>query len=80
MTSLKRIAILWLCLNSMAFAADDHPAIRNALNGIMPGSAPDKIQASPIPGLFEVTLGPQVFYMSEDGRFMVQGHVFDIAA
>ncbi len=85
MTSLKRIAALWICLVSIstagvALAADDHPAIRNALNGIMPGSAPDKIQASPIAGLFEVTFGPQVFYLSEDGRFMVQGHVFDIAA
>jgi len=80
MTYLKRIAVLWLCLMSAAFAADDYPAIRKALDVMSPGSVPDKIQPGPVPGLFEVTFGPQVFYISEDGRFLIQGHVLDVAA
>lgn len=85
MNYLKPIAVLWLCLAStsisgLAFAADDHPAIRTALSAIMPGVGPDKIEPSPIPGLFEVTYGPQLFYVSEDGRYMLQGHLFDVTS
>ncbi len=85
MNYLKRIVVLWICLASasisgLAFAADDHPAIRTALKDIIPGSGPDKITPSPIPGLFEVTIGPQLFYVSEDGRYMVQGHLFDVTS
>lgn len=80
MNHLKRIAVLWLCLAGMAVAADDHPAIRKALNTVLPGSSPDQISPAAVPGLFEVTYGSQVFYVSEDGRFLIQGHVLDIAA
>ena len=73
MNHLKRIAILWLCLAGAAVAADDHPAIRKALDIVLPGSTPDHIQPAAVPGLFEVTFGSQVFYVSEDGRFLVQG-------
>lgn len=80
MTYLKRIAVLCLLLVGGAGAAEDHAAIRKALAEAIPNARPDQIQASPIPGLFEVTYGPQLFYISEDGRYMVQGHLLDIAA
>lgn len=80
MKHLKRIAVLWLCLTGAVLAADDHPAIRKALDTVLPGSTPDHIQPAAVPGLFEVTYGSQVFYVSEDGRFLLQGHILDIAA
>lgn len=79
MTTLKRIAVLWLLLVGCAAAADDHPAIRKALTGILP-AGPDQILPTPVPGLFEVTYGPQLFYISEDGRYLIQGHLIDIVA
>lgn len=78
MTFLKRIAVLWFCLIATALAADDYPAIRKALVNVFPGSGPDTIKAAPVPGLYEVTFGPQLFYISEDGRFLIQGHLLDI--
>ncbi|MBU1192963.1 MAG: DsbC family protein [Gammaproteobacteria bacterium] len=80
MTTLKRIAVLWLLLVGCAIAADDHPAIRKALAGVLPGAGPDQILPTPIPGLFEVTFGPQLFYVSEDGRYLIQGNLIDVAA
>lgn len=80
MTYLKRIAVLWLVLVGSVAAADDYPAIRKALGSVISDTAPDRIQPTPIPGLFEVTYGPQVFYVSEDGRYMVQGHLLDVSA
>jgi thiol:disulfide interchange protein DsbC len=51
---------------------------RAAMTSLLEGTAPDSVQPSPVPGLFEVMVGPRVFYVSEDGRFLVQGAIIDI--
>lgn len=39
---------------------------------------PEDIRPSPVPGLFEVVSGSDVGYVSADGRFYVDGDVFDM--
>ena len=39
----------------------------------------DDVRPSPVPGLFEVSSGMEVGYVSADGRFYIDGDVFDIA-
>jgi thiol:disulfide interchange protein DsbC len=39
---------------------------------------PEEIQPSPIPGLYEVRSGSDVGYVSVDGRFYVNGDIFDM--
>lgn len=80
MSLLKRIAVVWFCLVSLAHGADDYPAVRKALSTVLPGGEPDRIVATPVPGLFEVTYGSQLLYISEDGRYLIQGHILDVAA
>ena len=43
-----------------------------------PGISEDDIQESPVSGLYELTLGPQVAYVSEDGRYLIKGEVIDL--
>jgi thiol:disulfide interchange protein DsbC len=43
------------------------------------GIKPEDIRPSPVPGLLEVTSGTEIGYVSEDGRFYVDGEVFDMA-
>ncbi|MBZ0072994.1 MAG: bifunctional protein-disulfide isomerase/oxidoreductase DsbC [Thiohalobacteraceae bacterium] len=78
MSLLIRVVLVWITLLSAVQAAEDHAAIRKALAAVIPGTTPDTIRPAAIPGLFEVTYGPQVLYISEDGRFLVQGHVIDL--
>ena len=80
MSFLIRAALVWIALLSVAQAAEDHAAIRKALAAVIPEAAPDGIRPAALPGLFEVTYGPEVLYVSEDGRFLVQGHLIDLAA
>jgi thiol:disulfide interchange protein DsbC len=40
---------------------------------------PEDVRPSPIDGLYEVLSGPDVGYVSTDGRFYVDGDVFDMA-
>jgi thiol:disulfide interchange protein DsbC len=44
------------------------------------GVKPSDVSSSPIPGLYEVTMGGLVAYVSEDGKFLVSGDVYDLAS
>jgi thiol:disulfide interchange protein DsbC len=39
----------------------------------------EDVQPSPVPGLYEVNSGTDIGYVSEDGRFYVDGDVYDMA-
>jgi thiol:disulfide interchange protein DsbC len=36
------------------------------------------VRATPVPGLYEVVFGSRLFYVSEDGRFIIQGQIIDL--
>ena len=40
--------------------------------------APADISLGPLPGLYRVTMGPQVIYVSADGRYLVRGDIIDL--
>jgi thiol:disulfide interchange protein DsbC len=44
----------------------------------LPGAAPEDVTTSPIPGLYEVTMGGLIAYVSEDGKYLVSGSVYDL--
>ena len=50
------------------------------LQAALNGEKPDSVVPSAIPGLFEVVLGGQVLYLSEDGRFVLQGDIIDLGS
>lgn len=52
--------------------------LKQSLAKNMPHVNADKISESPVAGLYEVTVGPQVVYMSDDGRYMLQGDLYDL--
>ncbi|MEO7557842.1 MAG: DsbC family protein [Gammaproteobacteria bacterium] len=58
--------------------ADDLGELRKALAMIAPDTQPDAITLSAIPGLYEIVYGTDVFYMTKDGRYMLQGDVIDM--
>lgn len=52
--------------------------LKQALAKSMPGVVPTHISATPVEGLYEVIVGSQVVYMSVDGRYMIEGDLFDL--
>lgn len=59
--------------------AEEIPApLSESLAKIVPGTQPDRVSSSPIPGLYEVVFGPHIVYVSADGRYLVQGDVVDL--
>jgi len=80
MNKVIKIAALTLFGLTLSVAQADENAIRQALTGSMPSVKLESIKPSPINGLYEVTVGGNIFYVSDDGKYLLQGHLVDIAA
>jgi thiol:disulfide interchange protein DsbC len=62
----------------VAAPVSNDAAIRAAVEKAMPEAQVDSIKTSPIPGYREVAIGGRVLYVSADGRYLIQGSLFDL--
>ena len=75
------ICLLLLALtacNAGAAGSDANAAIKQSLAKVLPGVTPDEIRPSPMQGVSEVLVGPRLFYISNDGRYLLQGSLIDL--
>jgi thiol:disulfide interchange protein DsbC len=63
-----------------AAAAPGDAAIRASLSKAVPGAKIDSIRPSPIAGYREVAIGGKVVYVSNDGRYLLQGSLVELAS
>ena len=65
-----------------ASAADkpEDAAARQALKGIVPDTKIGAIEAAPLPGYRQVLIGSQIVYVSNDGKYMLSGTLYDVAS
>lgn len=76
------VAISTALLVGLGTAAADEgtDTVRAAIKKIVPNSAPDSIEPSELPGLYEVSFGAEVFYVSADGRYLLSGSLLDLSS
>lgn len=72
-------------LGAGAQAADGAAAVakadpRVALAAKIPGATPEDLRATPVPGVYELTHGADVSYVSADGKFVFGGDLYQISA
>jgi len=64
-------------------ALADEAQIRQAIEAKLGGARVDGVQATPIPGIFEVRMqgrdGPQIVYSDAQGTYFFTGHLIDAA-
>lgn len=83
-TWLARLAGLILSLAAgLAIAQDAVPAdvtkrVQASLARLDPDLKVDGVRTTPIPGLYEVAIGPRLVYMTADGRYLIQGSISDV--
>jgi thiol:disulfide interchange protein DsbC len=63
-----------------ALAATEAEIIQKELSKTYAEVRADQITASPIPGLFELRIGPQIAYVSADGRYLIRGDIIEVAS
>jgi thiol:disulfide interchange protein DsbC len=52
--------------------------LRATLAKKVPGAKPEDVRVSPIPGLYEVALGTSIAYISADGKFLINGDLYEV--
>lgn len=67
-----------LCVHPAAADADTEKRIASNLRAVFPDVEVTRIIESRVPGLYEVMLGPEVIYISGDGRYVLQGDLIDL--
>lgn len=58
--------------------ASDYEAIEERLAGLVPDMNQVVIAETPMNGIMQVLIGSDVVYMSDDGRFLMQGRMIDM--
>jgi thiol:disulfide interchange protein DsbC len=58
---------------------DPAAAIRETVAKLSPTAVVDNIKAMPLERLYEVTVGTDVLYVTQDGRYVLHGDLLDIA-
>jgi len=57
---------------------DQHKHLAENLREIFKDTTITSISPAPIEGLYEVMMGPNLLYISSDGRYVLEGDVFDL--
>lgn len=78
----KIVSMAALSLVGLAFSAAhaDEKTIRESITKSMPTMTIDEIKPSIVKGMHEVSVGANVFSVSDDGKYLIEGHLIDIAA
>ncbi len=61
-------------------AGNGDAAVRAAVLKLVPSAKIDKVEKSPIEGYSQVIVGSQLVYVSNDGRYILQGALYDVNA
>jgi thiol:disulfide interchange protein DsbC len=65
---------------TFAHADDAEKTVRAALASLAPKAKPQVVEKSELPGFYSVVVDGHVLYISADGKYLIQGDVYDIPA
>ena len=79
MRHLPIVFIVGLLCAETAVAEGLNERLKATISEFFDGAKVTSVSPSPINGVFEVILEQSVFYMSEDGRYLIRGDLYDLA-
>ncbi|MCK5639491.1 MAG: DsbC family protein [Gammaproteobacteria bacterium] len=74
----RTLLSLLLFVLAQSVVADDLDVIKKTLARIIPNDQPEAISPTPIPGIYEVNYGAQVYYIDRSGKYLFQGDLIDL--
>ncbi len=67
-----------LAVSALSVAADGEKTARDAIHSLLPMAIIDEVVKSDLPGFYEVIISGQVTYVTEDGKYLLQGKLYDV--
>ncbi|MGZ8164473.1 MAG: DsbC family protein [Methylobacter sp.] len=80
MKNITKIAALSLFGLAFSNANADENTVKQAMAKSMPSVKIDSVKPSVINGLYEVIVGANIIYVSDNGKYILQGHLIDVEA
>lgn len=80
MKTLAKIAVLTLSALAALSGQADEATIKEALGKSMPDVKIDEIRPAVVKGMYEVLVGSNLVYATEDGKYLFQGRLIDVAS
>lgn len=80
MNKITKIAALSIFALAMPTTHADEAAIKQAIAKSMPEVNVESVKPSEVNGLYEVTVGSAILYASDDGKYLIQGRLIDVAS
>ncbi len=83
MLAKRLVVLLALCATAQVIPAQPTPPQadpRAAIATHIPGTRPDDLRASPVPGVYELTRGSDIAYVTADGKYAFSGDLYDLAS
>lgn len=68
------VAVAW-----QVVAHDESHDVYEKIAAMLPGVEATDIHPTPLPGLYEVSLGSRVVYVSEDAKYLINGSIIEVA-
>ncbi len=72
-----RKILSFLLLLAMGLKAAEPEQLKQALAKQLEARI-DAVREAEIPGIYEVLIGPRLYYVSKDGRYLIDGHLIDL--
>lgn len=78
---LRMLAVVAAVLVSHAVLADGpENRVREALAELAPNTPVSRVEQTPVEGLYAAVVGTEVYYVTADGQYLLQGELVDVAA
>ena len=72
------IAVSLLLAAPLAGAQDNAPRSKEEVAATLKGVDASDISDSPVPGIYQVAVGAEVAYVTSDGRYLLEGEIYDL--
>jgi thiol:disulfide interchange protein DsbC len=73
-------AVALIAAAASAHAQDTgEKVVRDAMHSLLPMTQIDEVVKSDLPGFYEVVVSGQVVYVSADGKYLLQGNLYNVA-
>lgn len=80
MKKITKIAAFSLAAFTVSAVNADENAIKQAMAKSMPEVKIESVKPSEVNGLYEVVVGSTILYASENGKYLLQGRLIDVAS
>lgn len=72
------IAAALALVSTVSWAEDNEKTVRDAMHSLLPTMSIDQINKSVVPGFYEVIVSGQMVYVSADGKYLLQGNLYNV--